>query len=97
MEFAWVLISVQLAWARQDVKERESSDEGVAGRMTATARADIETHGSAPTWRDGLALSEARVPRPLDSREEHCVTSRLSRGVQSRWVNETSYKARWKC
>lgn len=27
--------------ARQDVKERESSDGGVAGRMTATARADI--------------------------------------------------------
>jgi hypothetical protein len=28
---------VQLAWARQDVKERESSDDGGAGRMTATA------------------------------------------------------------
>ena len=36
-----VLVSVQLALARQDVKERESSDDGEAGRMTATARADI--------------------------------------------------------
>jgi hypothetical protein len=33
--------SVQLALARQDVNERESSDDGEAGRMTATARADI--------------------------------------------------------
>jgi hypothetical protein len=32
-----VLISVQLAWARQDVKERESRDDGVVGWMTATA------------------------------------------------------------
>jgi hypothetical protein len=36
-----VSTSVQLALSRQDVKERESSDDGVAGRMTTTARADI--------------------------------------------------------
>jgi hypothetical protein len=36
-----VLTSVQLALARQDAKERELSDDGGAGRMTVTARADI--------------------------------------------------------
>jgi len=51
-----VLESVQLAWARQDVKERESSDDGEAGRMTATARADIGARFEARPKSVGLGL-----------------------------------------
>jgi|HubBroStandDraft_5_1064220.scaffolds.fasta_scaffold1259338_2 hypothetical protein len=51
-----VLISVQLALARQDVKERESSDYGVAGWMTATARADIGARFEARSISVGLGL-----------------------------------------
>jgi hypothetical protein len=47
---------VQLAWARQDVKEREPSDNGVAGRMTATARADIGARFEARPKSVGLGL-----------------------------------------
>ena len=50
------LISVQLAFARQDVKERESSDDGVAGWMTATARADIGARFEARSISVGLGL-----------------------------------------
>ena len=46
-----ILISVQLALASQDAKERESSDDGGASRMTATARADIGAwFDPAPVW-----------------------------------------------
>ena len=48
--------SVQLALARQDVKERESSDDGAAGRMTATARADIGARFEARPKSVGLGL-----------------------------------------
>ena len=51
-----VLISVQPALARQDVKERESSDDGEAGRMTATARADIGARFEARPKSVGLGL-----------------------------------------
>jgi len=42
--------------ARQDVKERESSDDGGAGRMTATARADIGARFEARPKSVGLGL-----------------------------------------
>jgi hypothetical protein len=48
------LVSVQLAFARQGVKERESSDDGVAGWMTATARADIGARFEARSISVGL-------------------------------------------
>ena len=51
-----VLTSVQLALARQDAKERESSDDGGAGRMTATARADIGARFEARLISVGLGL-----------------------------------------
>ena len=47
---------MQLAWARQDAKERESSDDGGAGRMTATARADIGARFEARPISVGLGL-----------------------------------------
>jgi hypothetical protein len=43
-------------WARQDVKERESSDDGEAGGMTATARADIGARFQARPKSVGLGL-----------------------------------------
>jgi hypothetical protein len=52
-----ILESVQLAaLARQDVKERESSDDGEAGGMTATARADIGARFQARPKSVGLGL-----------------------------------------
>jgi hypothetical protein len=48
--------SVQLALARQDAKERESSDDGEAGGMTATARADIGARFQARPKSVGLGL-----------------------------------------
>jgi hypothetical protein len=47
---------VQLALARQDAKEREESDDGCAGRMTATARADIGARFQARPRSVGLGL-----------------------------------------
>jgi len=51
-----ILLSVQLALARPDVKERGSSDDGVAGWMTATARADIGARFEARAISVGLGL-----------------------------------------
>ncbi len=88
---------MQLALARQDVKERESSDDGVAGWMTATARADIGARFEARSISVGPGLHtddrkgtrkplfvQVRILAHLDEAEQSQSQERIREGVEGR-------------
>ena len=84
--------SVQLAFARQDAKEQGRAMMIGAGRMTATARADIQDHQVRPRrLTDAARLSLVLWSRLFDWKEALMV---LTPGTFIRW-HRKAFKLYW--